>query len=211
MYSKFENLAKEKKQKIIRVCIGEFSQHGYQNASTNRIVKNAEISKGILFHYFGTKKSLYLYVLDYVLEFVTDKVYAKMVDLPADFFERVMETGIIKLRIAHEYSAEYKMILEAFTHPPAELEQEIQARYKKLYQENLPLLFKDLDTSKFREDIAEEKAVEIIMLTLEGISDKYINMFKQIPSQEVMSKLEQLTQDYQAYIDILKYGIYEKN
>ena len=47
----------EKKQKIYQAALEEFVEHGYQNASTNRITQRAGISKGLLFHYFKNKKN----------------------------------------------------------------------------------------------------------------------------------------------------------
>gem|GEM_PF-5223972 len=60
MYQAFMNLAEDKRQAIINAALKEFSINHYATASTNKIVSNANISKGILFHYFGSKK-IYIY------------------------------------------------------------------------------------------------------------------------------------------------------
>lgn len=64
----FESLPAEKKKRILIAALKEFSEKGYEQASTNSIVKEAGISKGILFHYFKTKRDLYLYVVLYRIE-----------------------------------------------------------------------------------------------------------------------------------------------
>lgn len=207
LYSRFESLTEEKKKKIIDVCIEEFSQNGYINASTNSIVKNAEISKGILFHYFGSKKSLYLYVVDYVISFLTEVTFKRMLELPSDFFERIREIGIIKLKTAFEYPVEYKFIIDIVTHTPEELKQEVQGRYERLYKENIPFLFKDIDTSNFRSGINKDKAMELIMFSLEGVSNKYFKAFESMPANTIMIKLEGITKDFNEYIEILKNGV----
>jgi AcrR family transcriptional regulator len=43
--------------------MNEFIKEGFNGASTNTIVKNAEISKGALFNYFENKENLYLYLI----------------------------------------------------------------------------------------------------------------------------------------------------
>lgn len=209
LYSKFENLTEEKRKKIIDACVEEFSQNGYKNASTNSIVKNAQISKGILFHYFGNKKSLYLYVFDYIADFFTRRFYKAITDPPADIFERMVKMGIIKLKAAYEYPLEYKFLLDAVTHTSDELKQEIQARYEKMYKESMPIIFDNIDTSKFREGIDTTKAIEMIMYALEGLSNKYIDIFRNMPLDRIMSELEPLTQEFNQYIDILKNGVYK--
>lgn len=46
----------EKKERMINSALKEFSVNTFQKASTNTIVEEAGISKGLLFHYFGNKK-----------------------------------------------------------------------------------------------------------------------------------------------------------
>ena len=65
MFSKFLNLKPEKQERILEAAIKEFADKGFEKASTNEIVKEAGISKGILFHYFQNKKKLFLFVFDY--------------------------------------------------------------------------------------------------------------------------------------------------
>lgn len=63
LYENFERLPFEKRKRIIDVCIEEFGDKGYTNASTNTIVKNAGISKGTLFNYFDNKKIFFFLYL----------------------------------------------------------------------------------------------------------------------------------------------------
>jgi len=60
----FLNLPEPKQQDIFRAALSEFSTYGYDLASTNRIVAQAGISKGVLFKYFASKEGLFLYVVD---------------------------------------------------------------------------------------------------------------------------------------------------
>ena len=46
------------RERIIDVALEEFAQNGYKATSTNVICKKAEVSKGILYHYYGTKENL---------------------------------------------------------------------------------------------------------------------------------------------------------
>lgn len=208
LFGRFETISEEKKQKIIAACLDEFSQYGYQNASTNRIVKKAEISKGLLFHYFGSKKQLYLYILDYVLAYYLKMIYQRLDGLSSDFFQRVMEIGLIKLEIGHQEPAIYKIIIDAFVNKPQELEQEINERYKKAYEANMPILLQNIDTSRFRKGIDSKKALEIILFAMEGISKKYFDLFKNMSYEEIMGHMDKVIKEYQVYIEILQHGVY---
>lgn len=64
----FLNLSSEKQTEILNSCLEEFASHGFDAASTNRIVRRAGISKGVLFKYFKNKESLFLYVCELALK-----------------------------------------------------------------------------------------------------------------------------------------------
>ena len=95
---RLSQLPAEKREKILLACIDEFSAHGYQNASTNRIVKAAGISKGLLFHYFDNKKTLFITILDHTISqlmALTDKYKTALI--PDDIFEMLAQHAAIKI------------------------------------------------------------------------------------------------------------------
>ena len=58
MNEKFFDLKKEKQDRMINASLKVFAEGGYAHASTDDIVREASVSKGLLFHYFGSKLSL---------------------------------------------------------------------------------------------------------------------------------------------------------
>lgn len=89
VFEKFFNLDSEKQDRVINAAIKEFAQKGYDKASTNEIVKEAEISKGLLFHYFKNKKQLFLFLFDHCIQIITDDFYKKIDLTETDFFKRI--------------------------------------------------------------------------------------------------------------------------
>ena len=65
MNEKFFDLKKEKQDRMINAALKVFALKGYEHASTDDIVKEAGISKGLLFHYFISKLGLYSFIYDY--------------------------------------------------------------------------------------------------------------------------------------------------
>ena len=63
---KIMTMEEEKRERLIMEALKEFSK-GYAYANMDEIVKRAGISKGLLFHYFGTKKGVFLFLLKYTL------------------------------------------------------------------------------------------------------------------------------------------------
>ena len=81
MNEKFYELSKDKQDTMINGALKIFAREGYQRASTDVIVKEAGISKGLLFHYFGNKKTLYCFVLEYSARY-------QMMEIGRDIKER---------------------------------------------------------------------------------------------------------------------------
>lgn len=210
MNKTFSNLNEEKREKILNACLEEFALKGYEMASTNNIVVKAGISKGLLFHYFGSKKNIYLYLLDYAIEYFIDKFYSYDVKASYDIFERIMQRGVIKMKIAGEKPLLYKLLMEAFVDTPAGMEEEMNLRYQKIYAENMPAVFENIDYSLFREEIDIKKAVEFMTLCFDSIYNKYIKTAKGKAAQLSLEETEIMVNEYKEYIDMIKYGIYKK-
>jgi TetR/AcrR family transcriptional regulator len=208
LYQSFENLSEDKKQRILDVCILEFAEKGYENASTNAIVKDAEISKGILFHYFGNKKSLFLYVVEYSIQFlITEYQKYPLQQRSGDIFDRILELGVIKLKITHANPTISRLILHAFINTPEDIRSEIQDKYTKLSNEFIPPIFNDIDSSKFRDGVDPKKGLEMVMLFLEALQEKYAKQYKG-REQDLLGDMDKIMEEYKGYIEVLKYGIY---
>lgn len=86
MNEKFFDLKKEKQDRMINAALKLFAENGYRRASTDDMVKEAGISKGLLFHYFGSKLGLYEFVYDYSVKFLTMELSSVLHQEETDFF-----------------------------------------------------------------------------------------------------------------------------
>ncbi len=60
----FFNLPEDKRTQVIEAALDEFAAVPYAQASVNRIVARAGISKGSFYQYFHSKEDLFLYLLE---------------------------------------------------------------------------------------------------------------------------------------------------
>ena len=65
---RFARLAEDKRARILEAAAREFASRGYENASLNRILENAGISKGAAYYYFDDKEDLYTTALLHYVE-----------------------------------------------------------------------------------------------------------------------------------------------
>ncbi|MCR4909199.1 MAG: TetR/AcrR family transcriptional regulator [Lachnospiraceae bacterium] len=61
--------AEERKNEILDVAEQLFAERGYDNASTNDIIKKIGIARGTLYHHFGSKEE----ILDAIVDRMTDE------------------------------------------------------------------------------------------------------------------------------------------
>ena len=68
----FDNIAPEKRQRILDAATVEFSLHGFENANMTVIAKKAQVSVGSLYKYFETKQDLFLTVVQHSIRSMTE-------------------------------------------------------------------------------------------------------------------------------------------
>ena len=69
MNEKFWDLKKSKQDNMINGSLKVFAASGFRHASTDEIVAEASVSKGLLFHYFYSKAGLYEFLSEYSARF----------------------------------------------------------------------------------------------------------------------------------------------
>ena len=210
MYSNFENLNEEKKKTILEACINEFAAKGYEQASTNTIVKEAGISKGILFHYFKNKRGLFLYIVDYCIRTFVEEYDKYSLQETGDIFQRLSELSVIKLKLTHANPGISKILIEALENSQEDIRSEVERKYNQLSSEYMPAFFKEIDYSKFRSGVNPSKAIEILMLFLEALGDKYMKNY-QGKGEELLQNYDKLMEEYNEYMEILMYGMYSEH
>ena len=67
-YQRFNKLPSEKRTKLLDFAAQEFAKHGFEDASVNRILEQAQMSKGAAYYYFEDKVDLFCTVIQYAIE-----------------------------------------------------------------------------------------------------------------------------------------------
>lgn len=207
MISKFLNLEKEKQDRIVNAAIKEFGQKGYDNASTNAIVKEAEISKGLLFHYFQNKKQLFLFLYDYFMEVISEEVYKKINFQETDFFLRIQHTALVKMDLLKIYPDLTKFIEVAYMEESGEVKPELDQRKKSFTEMNINKIYEGIDMTKFKPGLDVPKALKIITWTFEKLGEEAMFKAKQTPSKEI--DYDAVFKESEGYMELLKNCFYQ--
>lgn len=86
MNEKFFDLKKEKQDRMINAALKIFAENGFRRASTDEMVKEAGISKGLLFHYFTSKTGLYGFLYDYSVKYMVMEMTSLVNGAETDYF-----------------------------------------------------------------------------------------------------------------------------
>lgn len=103
MNDKFFDLKKEKQDRIINAAFKIFAKNGYAHASTDDIVREAEISKGLLFHYFTNKIGLYSFIFDFGVKFYIVELTSTVDRNDNDFFGLHLQIKNVDSRVMKNY------------------------------------------------------------------------------------------------------------
>jgi TetR/AcrR family transcriptional regulator len=214
LFSKFLNLEKEKQDRIINAALKEFAQKGYDNASTNEIVKDAEISKGLLFHYFKNKKQLFLFLYDYCVELTFEELFSKIDLTEKDFFNRMRQGIIVKMELLRKYPEIIKFIGAVFIEDSSEVKNDVINKNKELMANSYSRMFENIDMSKFKENMDIKKVINIITWTFEGFSNTIIEKAKHASSKQIdfyedITETDSYFAEADIYIEMLKNCFYK--
>ncbi|WP_291579013.1 TetR/AcrR family transcriptional regulator [Clostridium sp. UBA6640] len=207
MFSKFLNIDEEKQDRILNAAMKEFAQNGFEKASTNEIIKDADISKGLLFHYFKDKKNLFLFLYDHCIDVSTNEFYKKINLDEKDFFIRVSQICIIKFELLNKYPEMFKFIETAYMETSKSVKKELDERKEKLIEVNSIKVFEDFDLYKFKEDIDVEKAINVMIWTFQGLGDQALKKAKLLSLDR--PNYSEVFKEADIYIDMFKNCFYK--
>ena len=199
MNEKFFEIKNEKQERILNAAIKVFALNGYRKASTDVIVTEAGISKGLLFHYFTNKLSLYEYIIDYSIKYMNFEFTTSVSKYEKDFFELQMMMEQAKIRVMKIYPYMQQFL--------ASLKYETDAKAKAVIGENayalesmFNVIYKQGDTSKFEEYVVVQKVVDMIRWMSDGYLREHL--------VEGDTDVDVLVSEFSKYLKMLRAHFY---
>ncbi|GAA0603480.1 TetR/AcrR family transcriptional regulator [Virgibacillus siamensis] len=185
----------------------EFAANGYERASTNQIIKNAGIGKGMLFYYLGSKKELYHYLVEYSLDVIENEYMSFINMAETDFIKRLRQATHLKMKCFVENPGVFNFLGTFFLGSDIDLPEKLQKRYANLTQRGYDIMYANIDTSLFREDVDVEKAFKLIQWALDGYQNEIIARLQGEKMTDV--DFEPYWEEFYGYLDVLKKSFYK--
>lgn len=201
-----ERMKAEKRLRLINSAMKEFGANSFDKASTNVIVKEAGISKGLLYHYFETKEALFDYLVIFTLKSMGEAIVDRVDWVNGDLIERMQSVIYIKLEILKQYPNMLDFGKVMFGSKTVDEIKNITDQYvpnihSKVYSHNI-------DYSLFKENIDVARAVKMIQLFLDGYSEQVLKKFKKSieSTGEIKDEMDELSQ----YLEMYREAFYKK-
>ncbi len=209
LIERFEQLEPKKQANIRSAALKIFAAKGYQDASTNKIVEAADISKGTLFYYFKNKKGLYTYLIDYSLAIITEEYIHKIDTSTTDFIQRLSNNSKIKYRYYQLYPKVNAFLTTVLFSELKTLSPSYQEKFQRLMAETSEKMAENLEIQEdlFKEDIDPKEAAKIIELSVTGYFSQLAEQVKR--TQENMHDFEVLWEEFEAYLASLRNVFYK--
>lgn len=201
MNEKFFSLPKERRDTIINAALHVFAKYDYKKASTDEIASLAGISKGLIFHYFGSKKGLYLFLYDYAAKFIMGEMRGITDSSETDFFKIIVNSQTCKMSMLAKHPDCMTFIIKAFYEDSPEVKSEIDTTFGDIEKSTAKSFLARADLSKLKEDVPPEKLVDIILWFAEG--------FMRTRTPEELTDLAKLNDIYLEYVEMLRRLVYK--
>ncbi|MCM1112140.1 MAG: TetR/AcrR family transcriptional regulator [Muribaculum sp.] len=167
MNGKFFDLKKEKQDRMINAALKLFALHGYRHASTDDIVREAGISKGLLFHYFESKLGTYTFVYDYSVRYMI----LELGNIPAeetDLFEIVKQIEAAQMRAMKGYPYMQQFLNRSMSEDVSEALIAIEEK-RNLLLDAYDALYSRADYTSLPADVPGEKLRQVMEYIVKGL------------------------------------------
>lgn len=171
MNEKFFDLKKEKQDRMINGALKVFAMNGYEHASTDEIVKEAGISKGLLFHYFISKLGLYSFIYDYSVKYIQLELSTGVSKEETDYFKLLGQIKFSQLQVMRNYPYMLQFINKSKSENMSEALMETEEKrgiLPELYGE----IMGNADLTRFRPDADVGKLTKVIEYTVNGLMEE---------------------------------------
>lgn len=172
---KFFNLPVEKQNVIIDAALKTFGTNGYKKTSVSDIASAAGISKAMIFHYFGTKKALYLYLIELCGNTIMNEVNEKFDNSIKDFFDRITLSSEIEISVMKKHPAMLTFITSVYFETDHEVKDDIKTMLAGGEGFRNKVAFGGMDTSKFKDDIDLQLVMKMLYWIAEGFTKQISN------------------------------------
>lgn len=199
---KFFALNREKQDTILNAALRCFGRFGYDKTSVSDIAMAAHISKASVFQYFGSKKQLYSYLLDYSMEIILPSFDQAALDSETDLFDRILISGKMKMAVLKSYPFVTQFIAGVWEEASPEVSDLLASLKEKTGRFRSEMVLREEDGRRFKNPGDVEAVYHMLLLMADGYSARY--------RSKAEFDFEFVMEDFERNIAVLKRNFYKE-
>lgn len=168
MNSKFFDLNKEKQDRMINAVLKVFALQGYRHGSTDDMVREAAISKGLLFHYFGSKLGAYRFVYDYSVRYMNLELRSTVNTEEKNLFVIMKQIEYARMRAMKGYPYMQQFLNRSQWEDSCEALLSVEEK-RNVLAETYAAIDRQIDYSMLPADVNGEKLRKMLDFTIKGL------------------------------------------
>ncbi|MGN0714510.1 MAG: TetR/AcrR family transcriptional regulator [Anaerovoracaceae bacterium] len=198
------------RRRILDAAMEDFSQKGYEGASLSTVFAERGISKGVVYHHFKDKDTLYLLCVERCFSSLTEALSRTAETLCGTPEEMLQIYFDQRLRFFADHPQYYGIFADAVFHTPAALADEIASRRVAFDALNLSVLTSILRAQPLRAGLDVESIVEDFHLYMDFFNLRFGSDFLSTdrPAEELLQKHEERCH---RQLSILLHGVLGEN
>ncbi len=193
----FYNLNEEKKEKIEKAIINEFSRNSFEKASISNIIEEAKIPRGSFYQYFDDKEDAVKYIIEKFMNIQKQRIEAIIHQNKGDIFKTSIDIFeyIVNENIKEDDMQLCKNIFQKLKEENISILEEVRKEASKRYNENAKIDEEILNISQ------DEEIKYMIRILTSVIRMEIIDVISRRKTKE------QGRNDLEIEIEILKKGM----
>ncbi len=204
----YDKLPEQRKKTILDSGIAEFARRSYPEASTDDITKASGISKGLLFHYFGSKREFYFYCLDQALSAITsDNAPAPETGSFYDILFSIMDA---KINLCLKFPNETRLANMAARENSADVSEGKKAVIQKFMvlakANSKSVLAKAISALPLKNPEEREKVTAGLSIYINALINQYMEAYQERP-EDFFEAAEAIKSEFKTYIGLMLYGV----
>ena len=195
MNGKFFDLKKEKQDRRINAAWKVFALHGYRHASTDDIVREAAISKGLLFHYFGSKLGVYSFIYDYSVRYMTLELSTTVDRKATDMFTLMKQVECARMHAMRGYPYMQQFLNRSMAEDVSEALLAIEDK-RNILTDAYDAIISQMNFEELPPEVDGEKLRKMLDFTIKGLMTERF--------QDASFQPEMLYEEIVDYLDMMK-------
>ncbi|RRK10135.1 TetR/AcrR family transcriptional regulator [Lactiplantibacillus garii] len=202
----------QKVARIMQAAQHAFAKDGYRDAKTDSIAAAAKVSKGLIFHYYGSKQALYVATVQAATATIMATIDPKAYEIPTDLVALVVNGTKYKSEFGRSHPDEMQVLINAYGEVD-QLPEKVQTQIKALYEQSIAvtrtMIGQVLDKMTLRPGLDRDVVIGLIM----GVYNQVFAEFQahMVKNHDVksMDDVQWIVERAKAYMGILEYGFAE--